>query len=337
MKVFAATSPDTFAFDEIAVPKPSDYEVLVRHEGCLICNSTDWMIVSSLYATPGYPVVLGHESFGKVVEVGAKVRNFRLGDRVICSNAIPTGYNGSYYSTWGGFAEYGIGGDYEALLADGASVSGPYAYRRRYRANYKIDANLSVEEAGLIFPLSETASCILQVPEIVGKEVAVFGTGTAGYTVAMFLKQRGAKTVAVFGRRESRAQLALTFGADFAGRTDQAYESGRQYDVVFEVTGNSKVFARGLPFLREGGILAVYGVSPYPYELDLARSPGSFEIRRVSPQVGSALEEVQQLMRAGKIPVSAILSHIWNFQDAEKAFRQVKAGEVIKGLVRISQ
>ncbi len=45
MKVFAATSPDTFAFDEIAVPKPSDYEVLVRHEGCLICNSTDWMIV----------------------------------------------------------------------------------------------------------------------------------------------------------------------------------------------------------------------------------------------------------------------------------------------------
>ncbi len=193
-----------------------------------------------------------------------------------------------------------------------------------------------MEEAGLIFPLSETASCILQVPEIVGKEVAVFGTGTAGYTVAMFLKQRGAKTVAVFGRRESRAQLALTFGADFAGRTDQAYESGRQYDVVFEVTGNSKVFARGLPFCGRA-VFWPFTASPYPYELDLARSPGSFEIRRVSPQVGSALEEVQQLMRAGKIPVSAILSHIWDFQDAEKAFRQVKAGEVIKGLVRISQ
>ena len=337
MKVFTATGAGKFAFADIAVPEVEDYEVLVKNEGCVICNSTEWMIVDRLFGTKDYPVVLGHESFGKVVKVGNKVRNFQLGDRVICSNAIPKGYDGKYYSTWGGFAEYGIAGDYDALIEDGQSVEGEYAYRKRYSANNKIDKNLPIEQACLVFPLAETASCILQVPELVGKDVAVFGTGMAGYTLAMFAKLGGANSVTIFGRRQERADKALEFGVDYAKISAQAYEEDKKYQVVFEATGNSEVYAKGMPFLEENGVLAVYAVSVTPYRFNLNRMPNNHTVRIVEPRVKSAVEFVQGLMAEGKIPVAKLLTHIWEFSQAEEAMWKVKNGEVIKGLVKIEE
>ena len=335
MKVFTTTAPGKFSFADIDIPEVEDYEVLVKNEGCVICNSTEWMIVDKLFGSKDYPIVLGHESFGKVVKVGNKVKNFKLGDRVICSNAIPKGYNGKYYSTWGGFAEYGIAGDYDALIEDGQSIDGEYAYRKRYSANNKIDKDLPIEKACLVFPLAETASCILQVPELVGKDVAVFGTGMAGYTLAMFSKLGGAKSVTIFGRRQERVNKALELGVDYAKVSSMAYEEKKKYHVVFEATGNSEVYAKGLPFLEENGILAVYAVSVTPYQFDLNNVPINHTVRIVAPQVKSAVEFVQGLMADEKIPIDKLLTHVWDFSQAEEAMWKVRNGEVIKGLVKI--
>ena len=107
MKACAAFGPGDIRLVELPVPEPDDYEVLVKNEGCLFCNSTDRMIIDDLFAAPGYPLVFGHESFGKVVKVGKKVSKFKLGDRVICTSGIK-GCDGKYHSVWSGFAEYGI-------------------------------------------------------------------------------------------------------------------------------------------------------------------------------------------------------------------------------------
>ena len=73
MKVFIVTAAGKYAFADMDIPEVEDYEVLVKHEGCLICNCTDRKIIHRLFATKNYPVALGHESFGKVVKVGNKV------------------------------------------------------------------------------------------------------------------------------------------------------------------------------------------------------------------------------------------------------------------------
>lgn len=116
MRALAAVEQGKLKIVELPIPEPDDYEVLVKNEGCVFCNSTDKMIADNLFHTPDYPVIFGHESFGKV---GRKVKKYKLGDRVICANAIVNGYDGTYYSTWGGFAEYGIAGDLESYLAYG--------------------------------------------------------------------------------------------------------------------------------------------------------------------------------------------------------------------------
>ena len=334
MKVFIVESADKFSFIEKEIPTVNEYEVLVKHEGCLICNCTDLKIIKHLFATKDYPIAIGHESFGKVVKVGDKVRNFKLGDRVICSNAIPKGYDGQCYSTWGGFAEYGIAGDYDALIEDGQSIDGEFTYRKRYIANCKIDQTLPMEQAGVVFPLAETASSIMQTPEIKGKDVAVFGTGFAGYTLALFAQKMGAKSVTIFGKRQNRIKLAENIGIKNAKFVDDAYAEKTKYDVVFEATGKNNVFERGIPFLQENGYIIIHGAFVAPYQFDLSKTPINYHIRTVNPNVKDALEYVQSLIKKGELPIEKLLTHVWEFSQMENALMQVKNGEVIKGLIK---
>jgi 2-desacetyl-2-hydroxyethyl bacteriochlorophyllide A dehydrogenase len=339
MRAFAAFAPDRIEQIALPIPEPDDYEVLVKHEGCVFCNSTDKMIVENLFATKAYPVVFGHESFGKVIKVGARVKNFKLGDRVICSNAIVQGYNGEFYSSWGGFAEYGIAGDLEAYTADHGAPEGENAYRARYAANSKIPADLPPEEACLLFPLAETASALKQAGDVKGKTVAIVGTGIVGYFFTFFAKMYGAAHVVCLGRRKSRLDIARRIGADAVyidtneAAADLAARGGA--DFVFECSGNARVFESGIPYLGEGGTLAIYAVSHAPYAIDLARLPAAFSYKRISPDVPKALDFVCALMREGKIPTELFLTHQWHFDEVPKAFSELLSGNVIKGLVTI--
>lgn len=163
MTAYAAVSGGVVEKITVPVPEPDDYEVLVKNEGCVFCNTTDKMIVEHFFATKDYPVVFGHESFGKVIKVGEKVKKYKLGDRVICTNGIVNGYDGTYYSSWGGFAEYGIARDLRAYLDDGGIIDAENKYRKRYTANSIIPSDLPYEKACLAFPLAEAASSVVQV------------------------------------------------------------------------------------------------------------------------------------------------------------------------------
>ena len=339
MKVYAAFSPEEIRQVDLPVPEPDDYEVLVKNEGCVFCNTTDRMIVERLFAAKAYPVVFGHESFGHVVRAGARVRKFRPGDRVICANAIVCGFDGTYYSAWGGFAEYGIAGDLDAYLADGHMLDAANAYRGRYAANLIIPDDLPPEKAALAFPLAETASAALQVGDLTGKHVVVAGTGIAGYSLTYFCRAYGAASVTALGRRASRLAVSSALGADAVCTGTEALTERMKAlggaDVVFEATGNYAVFEKGLPFLREGGILAVYAVPHRPYALDLRSSPRSFRYQRIDPRVPEALDNVCRLLREDKLPWQMLLTHTWGFDELPEAFEQVRAGEVIKGLVKM--
>ncbi len=66
---------------EIAPPRPKAGEVLIAVKACAVCR-TDLHIVDGELAHPKLPLVPGHEIVGTVVEAGAGVDRFRIGDRV---------------------------------------------------------------------------------------------------------------------------------------------------------------------------------------------------------------------------------------------------------------
>ncbi|MDW7659133.1 MAG: alcohol dehydrogenase catalytic domain-containing protein, partial [Bacillota bacterium] len=204
MKAWAALAPDQIKCVDIPIPEPGDYEALIKIEACVFCNSTDWMVVNQHFGAAGYPVLIGHESFGKVIKTGKHVRSFKVGDRVTGPNAVPYGFNGKYYSVWGGFAEYGIVGDYKALKQDKGDPVDQDRNLARFATNLTIPADFSLDRAGLAISLSEAVSCITQLGSVKDKSIVVLGTGIAGLAFVMLAKLHDVEQVICVGRRAER-------------------------------------------------------------------------------------------------------------------------------------
>jgi alcohol dehydrogenase, propanol-preferring len=108
---------------EIARPRTDDGQVVVRVLACAVCR-TDLHVVDGELPNPKLPLVPGHEIVGEITEVGAKVRDRRVGERVgipwlastcgccgfcnsgrenLCDRAEFIGYNRD-----GGYAEFAL-------------------------------------------------------------------------------------------------------------------------------------------------------------------------------------------------------------------------------------
>ena len=116
MRAAVVESHGVLAIRTLSDPVPGPYEVLTQQLFGGICAATDRHLVEGKLPIPGisYPLILGHEAIGRVVEVGAKVRNLKAGDLVTRTGAPATDGCAAY---WGGFAELGLGRDFAAIPA----------------------------------------------------------------------------------------------------------------------------------------------------------------------------------------------------------------------------
>lgn len=85
MKSVIATAPGVVEIREIDIPVITPYQALVKTEMVALCNATDSKLIAGTFSPvqTSSRMALGHENVGIVVEVGAKVRNFKVGDRAI--------------------------------------------------------------------------------------------------------------------------------------------------------------------------------------------------------------------------------------------------------------
>ncbi|MFH1413648.1 MAG: alcohol dehydrogenase catalytic domain-containing protein, partial [Candidatus Omnitrophota bacterium] len=70
---------------ELPKPQISDDEVLMKVAASGICGSD----VMEWYRVKRAPLVLGHEATGEIVEIGKKVKKFKVGDRIFVSHHVP--------------------------------------------------------------------------------------------------------------------------------------------------------------------------------------------------------------------------------------------------------
>ena len=139
MKSVIATAPGVVEIWEIDMPVITPYQALVKTEMVALCNATDSKLIAGHF--PGadqFPMALGHENVGIVIEVGSKVRNFKVGDRVI------GGLNASFTtpglnSAWGGFCEYVVVNDFEVLQEEGLATSSSPFVKARTTFHERID------------------------------------------------------------------------------------------------------------------------------------------------------------------------------------------------------
>ena len=153
MRAIAVIKPDQVELVEAPKPNPGPYQALVQTEAACLCNSTDGKLVAGHFpGVENYPLLLGHESAGRVVALGEKARNFKMGDRVIGGLVFDCG-DAQYSSGWGGFCEYTLANDHDAMVADNVADA-THGWFEVYEIQRAVYSDISLEAAVLLLLFS---------------------------------------------------------------------------------------------------------------------------------------------------------------------------------------
>jgi len=316
---------------DLPLPQIGPYEALVRVEACGICNSTDRKVTMDEFRPGPFPKVLGHESVGRVVELGSRVRHFASGDRVLrCvlyDQHVPGGC-----SRWGGMSEYAVVVDARAVAADGAD-----AFVHRYAPFQQlVPHGLAPAEAALLIPLKEALAFLGSCGARSGGPLAIVGTGPVAQAFCFFAKGLGAGPVMVFARRAAHAGRFRALGADLFVVGDDYPTAVRErlaaggFPLVIEAVGSPEALARCLALVSATGQVRAYGIP----SLSNAWDPAQLADPRVLPVVGVAEHEVHeemlQMVAAGRVRPGDWASHVLPVEECARAFALLEEDHAAK-------
>jgi alcohol dehydrogenase, propanol-preferring len=252
------------ALTELDPPRPGPGEVLIAVKACAVCR-TDLHIVDGELTRPKLPLVPGHEIVGTVVEKGAEVDRFQLGDRV----GVP-------WLGWTcGVCDYCRSG--RENLCDRARFTG-----------YQIDggyAELTVADQRYCFPIPAKFADVAAAPLLCagligyrtfrfageGERIGIYGFGAAAHIVAQVAKFQGRQVFAFTKPGDRAAQdFARGLGAVWAGGSDEKPSEPLDAALIFAPVG--ALVPAALAATRKGGTVVCGGIHmsdipAFPYAL----------------------------------------------------------------------
>src|SRR5713226_9319633 len=250
MKTFVMKAIGQVGFAEKSVPRPGPMDAVVKTTMALICTSDSHTVRGAI--GPRENLTLGHEAVGVVHEVGAEVRSFKPGDRVVVGAITPDW--GDPASQGGHSSQSGqaLGGWKFANIKDGV-------FAEYFHVN-DADANLAhILSTGLM--AAENAD----IP--VGGTVAVFALGPIGLMAVAGAKLRGAGLIIGIDNVPKRLELASKYGADVTvdfSRQDAVaavmqFTAGAGVDAAIEALGADITFQNAIKVTKPGGTVSNAG------------------------------------------------------------------------------
>ena len=293
--------------EEVPVPSISDGEILVRTAYASICGSDLHQVFLSKPppdSPPGHP---GHESVGEVVE--SRCAGFEPGDRVLIAPLAgpPSGRT---------LAEF--------LVADGAFC-------------VKLPDSVPLSQLLMAQQLGTVIFALRYHPlDVIGKDVAVIGQGSAGAFFTFLLKGAGAARVMVSDLSEARLDYSRKLGADLAVNASTGdfraavleATGGRGADVVVEAVGSRATFPLSVELAARGAHLIWFGLpegtDDYPFAFPGFFRKGLTAYSNFGAQTEPGLESFRHAVRLivnGQIDVTPLLSHLLPIEEVGQAFR----------------
>jgi threonine dehydrogenase-like Zn-dependent dehydrogenase len=340
MKAAIVTEPGLLSVGEAPTPKPGRYDALCELLYGATCTGTDSHIIRGSFPFPiDYPCILGHESVGRVVEIGPKVKNFRLGDLVTRVGAPPSA-DGSLAVAWGGFSEYGLARDHWAMRADGH----PESDWSGWRVNQVLPAGIDPRVAPMFTTWRETLSYVTRMGMGPRSRVLVVGSGGNGLSFAAHAVLLGAPSVWMVGaaRCETAARgLGISGYLPYTSEDCIAVlkrEKPEGFDIVIDAVGKVGLADRFLPLLAPEGRLGIYGIDDFSR---VAVSPrfarGTFTLWSGGYDEAETHHRVTELVLQARLSVSAWYDpdKAWPLDRIGEAFQALRDREAVKMLIRL--
>src|SRR5215210_723507 len=235
-------------------------------------DGTDKEINDAEYgdAPEGYDLlVTGHESFGRVLEVGPNVRGLTPGDYVVATVRRP---GNSIYDRIGTYDMTTDATYYER----GINLWHGYLTERYVDdPEYIVKVPAALKEVGVLLePTSVVEKGIEQAYEIQRRlkvwrpeQAAVVGAGTLGLLATLALRLRGLEVTTLARTKPPtlNSELVEALDARYMSTRElpllQAAERYGPFDIIFEATGASSVVFESMEALGPNGVLVLTGIS----------------------------------------------------------------------------
>ncbi|MGD9559519.1 MAG: zinc-binding dehydrogenase [Oscillospiraceae bacterium] len=344
MKAIAVLGPGQVKLvDDVPVPQPGDYEVLLKVLTCGFCNGTDMQIVNgTLGKNEGmgdYPTLLGHEGIGEVVAMGGKVRHIQMGDRFLHPNIRPDVGNG-YTKTYGGMADYGLAADHQAMLEDGFTPK-QLPYVNRFKL---LPKSLDPVDGAAFLSMSEALSAVRNFGIAPGMDLLIYGAGPLGLGVAAYSRLLGAASITMVDGNDARlerADRAAHLDAGINRRTqdvDAALE-GKSFDVAVDAAGSVDVLLNATRRLRPGGKLGSLGVLPKTantISLTNLQNNTTLHMLNLPYAEYDVMDENLRYIAEGKIDPKDFYSHVLPREQILECIEMVRSKRAFKVILTIN-
>ncbi len=341
MKAAVLKGIKNIKIEEIEKPVIGDNEVLVKVKAVGICGSD---VHYFLEGRIGDQIVkgdhiLGHEASGEVEEVGKNITKVKPGMRVAIEPGIPCGK--CELCTTG---RYNICPDVQFLGTP--PVNGAYQEYLAYPEDYlyPMPDSMSFEEGELI----ETLSVGVYAEELSelksGNSAAILGCGPVGLVTLKAIKAAGADQVFVTDLIDERLEFAgkhenvITINASKEDPVEKINKmtGGRGVDVVFEAAGAAETPAQAIKAVRIGGKIVWIGIpSDDLVSIDPHIMRKKELVIKCVRRFKHTYEKAIQLVSSGSVVVKDMITHRFDLEDIDKAFRLVENYEdgIMKGVI----
>lgn len=326
------TGPMEFSLRQAPRPVITENQALLEVKSVGICGS-------DIHASTGehpfmtFPIVLGHEATGVVVEAGSKVRSVKKGDRVvmrpqqICGECAPC-REGRYNIC-------------ENLKVLGCQVDGACAdyYPVEENLLYKLPESVGFDEGTLIEPLAVAVHAVRRAGQnLSDKNVVVMGAGTIGNLVAQSAKAMGARKVIICDISSFKLDIARKCGIE-NGINNKNTDLKKGFNDIlgderiteaFECTASEAALESLINLSPKGIPIIIVGVYGHPVQVNM----GLVQDREFS-LIGTLMYteedyiESLRLVEEGRISLAPLITARFPLGDIENAFRSVHSNREI--------
>jgi len=320
---------------EIVKPTIGEEDILLEVANVGVCGSDLHQWTADHSWPVNYPVVLGHEFGGHILEIGKRVIGWKEGDRVVSETAAvidpnnPMSRQGLYNldPTRKGFG-YGVDGAMTRFV------------RVPARCLHRVPQQLAFEQACLTEPSCVAYNAVIENSRVKpGDRVIVIGPGTIGILCAAMARLCGAE-VALVGLETDKGRLAIgrQYGCETIIGDAQSWarqRDGLGADLIIDAAGVSNTLKLAIQWVRPNGQITKVGWGPQP----LGFSIDPIVQKNVTLQGSFShnwpiWERVIALLASGQLDVKPIIGGVWPVTEWHEAFEKMHNGEVVKSVLK---
>ena len=341
MKAMYINAPGQVEIKEVEAPVRKEGEVLLKLLYGGICGS-DLGSYRGTFAYFDYPRTPGHEFSAEVIEADENNSyGIRPGMIVTCNPYFNCGH---CYS-----CEHGIVNACMDNQTMGVQREGAFQEYITMPVERVYDGKgLDAKTLAAIEPFCISYHGISRANVKEGEVVLVVGAGTIGVLAAIAAKARGAK-VYIADVSAGKLKMAETFGVDGTVLNSSPEEFERQvaeitggngFDVTIEAVGLPSTFQNCIDAACFGGRMVLIGVGKKNLDFNFTMiQKKELNVYGSRNALKKDFEELIDIVKAGKAPLQKVITNIYAFRDAAKAFEDFSnnQGDMLKVLLDFSE